>query len=142
MTTGTFKDYNRDPVEIQLPLEPGRADADSSKPVTLSTEDYAALTSILTKLSPVEYTRTSDEIGTGGVAQTALAANDDRRGLLIANTSADDLFIDFADTATAADSIPLPSGASYEAPAHAVPGGAVSIIGATTGQTYVIFEAT
>lgn len=142
MATGTFKDYDRDPIEIQLPLAPGRAAASASKPVVLSTEDYAALAGINTKLSPVTYTRTASTIATGGTAQTALAANSSRRGLIVANTGTDDLYFDMATTATVANSIPLSPGSAYEAPSHAVPSGAISVIGATTGQAYSVFEAT
>lgn len=89
----------------------------------------------------VTYTDISGAITTGGAAQTAAAANANRRGLIIQNVSSGALYISTTGTASASvsassGSIRLDAGAYWEAPAHGVPAGAVSIYGATTGQAW------
>lgn len=82
----------------------------------------------------------SDRSGTitlGGTAQTLIEATLRRRGFFLQNTSAGDLWINVGVAAVAASpSIRIPSGAAYETPEGANPAGLVSIIGATTAQSF------
>lgn len=83
----------------------------------------------------------SGTITSGGTAQEAMPANETRRYLLVQNQSAGDLYIKFSGTATANHlSLRLASGAAYEAPAQFCFVGAISIIGATTGQAFYAVE--
>lgn len=79
----------------------------------------------------------SGTIASGGVAQTLAAANPLRTGLLIQNNSTGDLWINSQGTAALSQpSIWLPAGSYFEFPETGVPTTAISIIGATTGQTF------
>jgi hypothetical protein len=77
-------------------------------------------------------------ITSGGVAQTAIAADVNRMGYRIQNQSTGDLYIrDDGTAATVADvCLKILPGAYYETPPTSHPKGAVSIIGATTGQAF------
>jgi hypothetical protein len=79
-------------------------------------------------------------ITTGGTAQVALAANPSRTGFEIINTSGSLLYINFSGTATNT-SIPLFSGGGYSRYTGKIPTNAVSILGATTGQTFIVLES-
>ena len=82
-------------------------------------------------------TGASGTITTGGTAQNAAAANASRRGFALQNNSVGDLW--FSTIATAVQSQPsfkLPPGAYYESPLFGGGVGAISIIGATTGQAF------
>lgn len=84
----------------------------------------------------------SGTITTGGTAQTAAAANTARKYLLIQNpsTAPGSLWFSTVTTAVAASpSVELVPGASYESGLFC-PTGAVSIIGATTGQAFTARE--
>ena len=79
----------------------------------------------------------SGTITTGGTAQTVFAANATRRYLYIQNNSTAALWINFTTTATASQpSIELAAGASFTMASGFVSTELVSIIGATTGQTF------
>lgn len=79
----------------------------------------------------------SSSITVGGTAQVLVAEQTHRRYLLVQNTSGGDLWIDFTATAVAASpSIRLQSGDTYVMEGTSVCGDAVSIFGATTGQTF------
>lgn len=81
-------------------------------------------------------------ITAGGTAQQALAANSTRNFLLVQNTNTTgDLWFNVSGTAAIGTGIKLTPGNAYEYPSHFTPTGAVSIIGATTGQTYTVQEA-
>ena len=76
-------------------------------------------------------------IATGGTAQQAMAANAARRGFVIQNQSSGDLYISGLGTATLdQNSLKIAAGGYYETPPHHVSTGAISIIGATTGQAF------
>lgn len=77
-------------------------------------------------------------ITSGGAAQTAIAADINRMGYYVQNQSAGDLYIrDDGTAATVSDvCMKIPPGAYYETPPTLHPKGAVSIIGATTGQAF------
>lgn len=79
----------------------------------------------------------SGSITAGNTAQNAAAANTNRRGFALQNLSSGDLW--FSSLATAVldqPSLKLAAGAYYETPPGAAGVGAISIIGATTGQKY------
>jgi hypothetical protein len=76
-------------------------------------------------------------ITTGGTAQTLFAANSGRMGWSIQNTSNDDLYVNDLGTATTA-SYRVAAGAEYNP--NSVNSSAISILGATTGQSFVARE--
>ena len=80
----------------------------------------------------------SGTITTGGAAQSFAGANPGRIGHSIQNNSTGDLwFNDLGNAAALAQpSTKIPSGSLYESPITGCPGGAISIIGATTGQAF------
>lgn len=83
----------------------------------------------------------SGTITSGGTAQTAAASNAGRKGFSVQNVSGGDLW--WSTLATAIQGQPshkLPPNALYETPLHAVPTGAISIIGGTTGQAFTMRE--
>jgi hypothetical protein len=88
----------------------------------------------IVRVSPVSRSGT---ITTGGTAQTFAAANIGRFGFAIRNVSAGSLWISNKGTATADhNALEIKAGELYESPEHGVPVGAISIIGATTGQAF------
>lgn len=84
----------------------------------------------------------ANSVTTGGTAQTIFNKQNGRAWLFIQNTSAGDLWVDFGATAVqAAPSIKIPSGQAAEFIESSDGGGFVptdfiSIIGATTAQTF------
>lgn len=90
----------------------------------------------------------SGSITTGGTAQTALAANGNRRFLRVENppSATESLFVRYGGTASVNSSTPdsteLAPGASDEYSSVGgngyCPGGAVSVIAATTGHKFVL----
>jgi hypothetical protein len=90
---------------------------------------------------PVTPTDKSGTITTAATAQQLAAANANRRGFLIHNISAGDLWINELGTAAAVQpSLKLTAGTYYEYPAHGVPAGAISIFGGTAGQAWTARE--
>lgn len=85
----------------------------------------------------------SGSITTGGTAQVLMAANASRRAWSIQNTSTVDLWVNEigATAVLAPPSIWLQPGAYYESQASYCSPSAISIIGATTGQTFTAREA-
>lgn len=83
-------------------------------------------------------------ITAGGTAQQLAATNSSRRGFLIQNTSAGDLWINWSGgTAAVGSTTSYRLGATtgaYEFPASYCSTAAISIIGATTGQTWTAEE--
>jgi len=83
----------------------------------------------------------SGSITTGGTAQTLAATNNARNYLLIQNNSSEDLWFNFAVTAVASQpSIQLPAGSTFTMENNFASGQSISIIGATTGQTFTAKE--
>ena len=83
----------------------------------------------------------SGSITTGGIAQTVFTAANSIAGFVgytIQNNSSGDLWVndDSAAATLAAPSIKIQPGALYESPSNKQVIGAVSIIGATTGQVF------
>jgi hypothetical protein len=91
---------------------------------------------------PVKYptitpTDKSGTITTGNTAQQLAAANASRKGYWIQNNSTGDLWLSDLTTAVMSQpSLKLVAGAYYESPLHGCSGSALSIIGATTGQSF------
>jgi hypothetical protein len=84
----------------------------------------------------------SGTIAVGNTAQILMAANTARRYLLIENVSAGDLWFNFTTTAVIGQpSLKLPSGASFVMEDSPISTEAISIIGATGGQTFVSKES-
>lgn len=89
-------------------------------------------------------TDASGTITSGGVAQLLMAANASRKYLLVQNQSNDPLWINFdgTDAVAGQPSLQIPAnGGSYERAAGFVPTGAISIIGATTGDAFTTKQA-
>lgn len=83
----------------------------------------------------------SGTVTTGGTAQTFAASNTSRKGFLFQNTSASLLWIDMVTTAVqASPSIKITPGVYFECPPGAQATGTLSVIGATTGQTFTAKE--
>jgi hypothetical protein len=82
----------------------------------------------------------SGTIAVGGTAQTLFGGTAPLNGFLVANPAAsgDTLYFNDAGTAVVAGagSIPLAPGAVFTTPSGYKPGGAVSIIGAATGDKF------
>jgi hypothetical protein len=79
----------------------------------------------------------SGTITTGGVAQTLMPANPQRRGFWVQNHSAADLWVSGVGTAAASQpAIRIPAGLLYESPDFGVVTSAMSIFGASTGQAF------
>ncbi len=87
------------------------------------------------------YADRSGTIAAGGIAQVLAAANSARRGLFVQNVSAADLWINPTGIAVADQpAMRIAAGQYYEFPAHGVPAGAISILGAATGQGFAARE--
>jgi len=85
----------------------------------------------------------SGTITTGGTAQNIMALNTSRKGFSIQNQSTGDLW--FTTLTTAVQSQPserIAAGQTYETPLGGAGTGAVSVIGATTGQAFAAREWT
>ena len=92
--------------------------------------------------STATITSRSGTIATGATAQTLMSANAARKGWFIQNNSTGDLWVNcFGGTAIAGQpSLLIPAGALYETPDGGSGGDALSIYGATTGQTFTSAE--
>jgi len=100
---------------------------------------YTASFSVST--TPVSYTNRSGTITTGNAAQQLAPVNLARKGYFVQNVSAGDLWISTESTAVLNQpSIKLIANAFYESPVGLPPSGAISIIGATTGQAFTARE--
>lgn len=83
----------------------------------------------------------SGTITLGGTAQTLFAALQSRRYLLIINNSAGILWINFTTAAVqASPSIQIPTGGQFVMQNSGVSSELISIIGATTGQSFIAKE--
>ncbi|MFS0735483.1 hypothetical protein ABC347_00375 [Sphingomonas sp. 1P06PA] len=83
----------------------------------------------------------SGAIANGGAAQTIAAANPARRGFFVQNLSAADLWLATGTSAVAGrPSIRIAPGQLYESPASGAPGGAISVLGASAGQSFTAQE--
>lgn len=88
---------------------------------------------------------TNGTITTGGTAQTMVGSNSSRRHLVIYNTNTngngDILWVQFTDTAGVNKGFPIGPGFNRDFAADDIPTNAISIYGATTGDTYAYEEA-
>lgn len=83
------------------------------------------------------YTDRSGTITTGGQAQCLMPANEYRKGFLLQNLSAGDLwFTSIGDAVASQPSFRIAAGVYYEPPFSGVPRTAISILGANTGQAF------
>jgi len=84
----------------------------------------------------------SGSITAGGTAQVAMVANGGRQGFVFQNVSAGDLWVDFTGTAVAdKPSIKVVAGALLDCSDGGIcPITAMSVIGATTGQKFTLWE--
>jgi hypothetical protein len=83
----------------------------------------------------------SGAIISGGSSQEFLARSDNRTGFLLQNLSAGDLWIRFnAQASGDSPSIKVPPGATFTSPECLKDQYAISICGATTGQTFTAME--
>ncbi|MGG5811486.1 hypothetical protein [Falsiroseomonas sp. CW058] len=83
----------------------------------------------------------SGSIAAADTAQVMAVSNPNRRALGVQNTSGAELRLRSTGVASSSAGIRIPPGALYEAAAHDVPVTALSIWGATAGQTFVAWEA-
>ncbi len=92
--------------------------------------------------STATITSRSGTIATGATAQSLMVANAARKGWFIQNNSTGDLWVNrFGGTAIAGQPrLLIPAGALYETPDGGSGGNALSIYGATTGQTFTAAE--
>lgn len=99
----------------------------------------SALFPTQTSGAPATLTDLSGSITTGGTAQQLVAADANRHGWRLMNTSSGDLW--FNDTGGAASAggagcYKLTAGGYYESPPGGASTAAITIYGATTGQTF------
>lgn len=94
---------------------------------------------VVTKNRVTTVSSGSGTITTGGTAQTAIATDANGYNYLIQNNSSSDLWFSTLATAIIGQpSIRLPAGAVYETPDSLKAVGALSVIGATTGQSFTV----
>lgn len=111
----------------------GQALAAASQPVVIASDQSALPVAV----APAAYVDRSGTITAGGTAQQLMPANSARRGFFLQNNSTADLWINPNAAAVASQpSLKVPAGALYESPFGGAPAGAISIIGATTGQAF------
>lgn len=112
----------------------GQALGASSLPVIIATDQSAVPADTVIRAVATDRGGT---IATGGTAQQMMAANANRRGYSVQNQSTGDLYINALAAATIDyHSLKIPAGSLYESPPTHVGPGAISIIGATTGQAW------
>lgn len=101
-------------------------------------DSYAEVVSARTTALSVEPVDRSGSITAGAVAQTLMAANSARGGWSLQNNSSGDLWFNELGSAAVATqpSIKVAAGDYYESPVTGCPTGAISVYGATTGQTF------
>jgi hypothetical protein len=121
------------------------ASGNTATAVTLTDVNGAPLTTlaVATRTTTVTYTDRSGSITTGGTAQQAAPANASRAGFWIQNRSTANLYLNSSGTASSSvgpsnGSIEIEPGQIYEPPSWGIPGTALSIFGATTGQAFVL----
>lgn len=101
-------------------------------------------TAIIAQILPSngDFTDRSGTVTVGGTAQQLAPANTSRKYLFIQNNSSGDLWINFgANATTAQPSVKVEAGANFFWESSFVPSSSISVIGATTGQTFTAKEA-
>lgn len=123
---------------LQLPASLGIKTAAASLSVAPASDAL-----FQTSTTAVTVTDKSGTITTGGTAQTAIASNAARKGFEIQNQSTGDLYFStLAAAVVSSPSIKVGAGQLYETPSGGAGTGAVSVIGATTGQAFAARERT
>jgi len=90
---------------------------------------------------PAVYVDRSGTVAVANTAQTLAPANASRRGLILQNTSAGALHVGIPTAASSAGgSLRLDPGDYWEAPAHGIPTGAITVLGGTVGQAFIAWE--
>ncbi|MBT9137685.1 MAG: hypothetical protein DDT31_00223 [Syntrophomonadaceae bacterium] len=79
-------------------------------------------------------------IATGGTAQQVFETNPNRRYIALQNLSSGDLWIDINRVAVIDQCIKVLPNGYYETPSKAIPSFGLSVIAATTGQSFVVME--
>lgn len=90
-----------------------------------------------------DFTERSTTITAGGTAQVAMSANASRKAWFFQNIGTADLWISFVETAQADNpgSVKVAPGASAFSSGGFVSAQALSVVGATTGQKFTLWEA-
>jgi len=113
----------------------------SAAAISTHQTDGTAKSIVVSQVSTL--TDRSGSITTGGTAQQLAASNSTRKYYIIQNTSTADLWYSFTSTAVVgggSGSYRLPAGATVISDAQWVSSQAISIIGASTGQTWTAGE--
>lgn len=116
--------------------DPVYADGATSQALSLTTKGRLRVDTVDQGTSNIPAANT---ITTGGTAQLLFAANPLRRGIVLQNQSAGDLYIGNPATLTQG-SLKIPSGYYYETPGNFSGTADIQIIGATTGQAFYARE--
>lgn len=144
--SGTLPAFASTPAVTLSGTLPGFA---STPAVTVSGTPTVSVTSIsagannIGKTSPQPTATTATDcsgtITTGGTSQTALASNTGRHSFYVQNTSAANLALNFTSAAslTSGSIILAPGAMFYQDSGTYVASDALTVIGATTGQTFV-----
>jgi len=82
----------------------------------------------------------SGTITAGGTAQSLMVARAGRFGYQIINTSSEVFYVNDLGATATTSSRPVQPGATYESPPNDRPIAAISILGATTGQSFSAYE--
>lgn len=119
----------------KLPASLGIKTAASS--ISVAPASDAVFTVSFGGVAPSDISSGSGGLTLGGTAQNAAASNAARKGFWLQNLSAGDLWISTIGTAALdRPSLKLGPGAYYESPPGGAGTGAISIVGATTGQKW------
>ena len=122
---------------VAFPFKGSDSASYTGQTVPLATGGQAAVDTVVQATA----TSRSGTITAGGTAQVLMAANAARRGFSIQNQSSGPLYFNGAGTATLdQNSFLLNPGDYFESSPHHSGTGAVSIIGATTGQAFYARE--
>ena len=138
------------PLQVTGPLTSAQLTTAALATSAAQTTGNTSLTAIQTALAGtvkvdtvVQATSTnrSGTITAGGTAQQLMASNASRRGFVIQNNSNSALFVNGIGAATSDGlSLTIAAGALYESSVQHTGTGAVSILGATTGQVFYARE--
>lgn len=119
-TSGTLAGGQINPIKVELP----------------GVQAVSGTVSVNTSTA-VAHTDVSGLIVTGGTSQVLAPMDVARRGAWVANNSSGDLWVcDVGPASIGGSSLRIPPGGLYEWPAHGVPFREITIIGATTGQSF------
>lgn len=89
----------------------------------------------------VSTTATPTSLSLSTTSAAVLAANSNRKGMTLPNTTGKTIYLCYSETATVANAIPIPDGSLYEMP-EPIYTGALSAILSTGTATPVVIELT